>query len=390
MKKNILKRTLLSLALSVAIISCDNDDDDSSYPDASTTIDRTLVSTNYAAVALANYQDAIADARSLETAINTFTANPTEVNFNASKQAWLTARESYGPSEAFRFANGPIDSGDTEEIEGLLNSWPLDESYVDYVDGDDTAGIINDAASFPALTKELLADQNGEGGEENVSVGYHAIEFLLWGQDNTNPSSNQAGLRAFTDFVDGGTNANQDRRREYLNLCASLLIDHLQVMVEEWSGDYRATFLAQETDTSLTDMINSIAELSRSELAIERMAVALQNQDQEDEHSCFSDNTHRDIRLNLDGIANVYRGSYGTVIGFSLRDIITEADASLGSELDSLLSQAESAVNETAIPFDLAIVDGAGSAEGAKVQAAVQALVAFGDKLLESKAVLGL
>ena len=213
---------------------------------------------------------------------------------------------------------------------------------------------------------------------------------MLWGQDLTAPSENLAGQRAYTDFVDGGTAANQNRRREYLAIVADLLTDHLQIIIDEWSGDYRSTFLALDEDEALDNIISSIAELSRSELAIERMAVALQNQDQEDEHSCFSDNTHRDIRLNLAGIVNVYTGTYGSVDGNSLQDLIEEADTDLATELDALLATAVTDIDATLDPFDLAIVDGESSVEGAKVQTAVQALVAFGDKLLEAKVALGI
>lgn len=374
--------------VALVVINCSDDDDNGTTPPVA--IDRTAVMSTYADLVLANYQAALADAQSLETTLQAFVDAPSQATFDAAKASWLNARESYGTSEAFRFANGPIDSGATEDIEGYLNSWPMDEAFVDYVEGDADAGIINDPTTFPTLTKELLVGENGNGGEEKVSIGYHAIEFLLWGQDNTNPSETQAGLREFTDFVDGGTNANQDRRRQYLMIVADLITDHLQVMVNEWNGNYRATFLASTPATALTDMINSISELSRSELAIERMAVALQNQDQEDEHSCFSDNTHRDIRLNLEGIANVYRATFTGVSGPSIQDLVAEADADLGAELDALLATAISTVDDTAVPFDFAIVGGVNSAEGAKVQAAVEALVAFGDKLLESKTALGI
>ena len=374
--------------IGLLFVGCSSDDDTPAEVIVDETIDRSTVLTNYADLVLANYQAAMVDAEALKVAIDAFVATPTEDNFNAAKEAWLTSRESYGPSEAFRFANGPIDTGDTEEIEGYLNSWPLDEAYIDYVEGDLNAGIINDTDNFPSLTKELLTGENGNGGEENVAIGYHAIEFLLWGQDLTAPSENLAGQRVYTDFVDDGTAENQDRRRAYLAIVADLLTDHLQVVVDEWTGAYKTTFLALDEDEALDNIISSIAELSRSELAIERIAVALQNQDQEDEHSCFSDNTHRDIRLNLDGVVNVYTGSYGNVNGNSLQDLITEADADLAAELNALLATAETEVDATLDPFDLAIVDGESSAEGAKVQTAVQALVAFGDKLLEAKVAL--
>ncbi|CAM4302138.1 imelysin family protein [Zobellia roscoffensis] len=391
MKKNIFKLYLPGL-FALALTACSSDDNGTTgTKEEEETLVRTEVISNYADVVEANYAQALADAEALQDAIDTFVAEPTQANFDAAKTAWLASRESYGPSEAFRFANGPIDSGDTEELEGLLNSWPMDEAYVDYVEGDETAGLINEEAATFEITKENLIVKNGEGDtEENVSVGYHAIEFLLWGQDNTDPSEKLSGQRPYTDFVDGGTATNQDRRRLYLQLVAELLVDNLQEVADTWSSSYRTTFLALPEDEALNNILSSIAELSSSELAIERMAVALENQNQEDEHSCFSDNTHRDIRLNLEGIANVYNGTYGSVSGLSLADLIEEADADLAAELDALLTAAETAVGATAIPFDYAISDGITSEEGAKVQEAVVALTEFGNKLLEAKTSLGI
>ena len=51
----------------------------------------------------------------------------------------------YSPTEVFRFYGGPID--DDNGPEGLLNAWPLDEVFIDYVLGNPDAGIINDPLS---------------------------------------------------------------------------------------------------------------------------------------------------------------------------------------------------------------------------------------------------
>lgn len=387
MKKNNLKKILLS-TLTLVLAACSSDDGGGTTPPiGDTKIQKSVVIENYAAIVIASYQAAMTDAQSLQTAIDAFVADPTDDNFTAAKTAWKTSRESYGPTEAYRFADGPIDSGDTEEIEGYLNSWPLDENYIDYVDTNATSGIINDLTK--EITKASLTPLNGDGGESNVSIGYHAIEFLLWGQDLSDPSEKMSGQRLFTDFVDGGTATNQDRRRTYIAVCAELLIDHLQVMLDQWgtNGAYKATFLALDEDVALKNMLKSIAELASSELAVERMEVATDNQDQEDEHSCFSDNTHRDIRLNFAGIANVFRGSYGSVSDKSLEDLITEADAALGAEITALLATAESALDATATPFDFAITD---AAERPKVLTAINALKDFGDKLVEGAAAIGI
>jgi putative iron-regulated protein len=381
------KFLFLTVFGSLVLVSCDTDEN--TTPDPDPALDRSEVVSTYSSMVFAGYQDAMIDAQNLEQAINTFVADPTESNFEMTKEMWLVSRESYGPTEAFRFANGPIDAEDGPE--GLLNAWPLDEVYVDYVEDAPNAGIINDLETYPTLDKALLESLNEAGGEANISIGYHAIEFLLWGQDLTDPSEMLPGQRKYTDFVSGenGTASNQDRRRQYLVLCADLLTDHLQLMIDQWAvgGAYRSTIDNANVEEVLSNMLTAIATLSKSELGGERMFVAYDNQDQEDEHSCFSDNTDRDIRLNLDGIANVYRGSYKNISGVSLEDLIKEADASLGDEVSAALVAAESAVFATADPFDFAIFDGA---ERPKVLAAVTALQTLGDKLVQGAAALGL
>jgi len=381
------KFLFLTVFGSLALVSCD--DDENTTPEPEPALDRSEVVSTYSSMVFAGYQDAMIDAQNLEQAINTFVADPTESNFEMTKEMWLVSRESYGPTEAFRFANGPIDAEDGPE--GLLNAWPLDEVYVDYVEDAPNAGIINDLETYPTLDKALLESLNEAGGEANISIGYHAIEFLLWGQDLTDPSEMLPGQRKYTDFVSGenGTASNQDRRRQYLVLCADLLTDHLQLMIDQWAvgGPYRSTIDNANVEEVLSNMLTAIATLSKSELGGERMFVAYDNQDQEDEHSCFSDNTDRDIRLNLDGIANVYRGSYKNISGVSLEDLIKEADPSLGDEVSAALVAAETAVYATANPFDFAIFDGA---ERPKVLAAVTALQTLGDKLVQGAAALGL
>ena len=381
------KFLFLTVFGSLALVSCD--DDENTTPEPEPALDRSEVVSTYSSMVFAGYQDAMIDAQNLEQAINTFVADPTESNFEMTKEMWLVSRESYGPTEAFRFANGPIDAEDGPE--GLLNAWPLDEVYVDYVEDAPNAGIINDLETYPTLDKALLESLNEAGGEANISIGYHAIEFLLWGQDLTDPSEMLPGQRKYTDFVSGenGTASNQDRRRQYLVHCADLLTDHLQLMIDQWTvgGPYRSTIDNANVEEVLSNMLTAIATLSKSELGGERMFVAYDNQDQEDEHSCFSDNTDRDIRLNLDGIANVYRGSYKNISGVSLEDLIKEADPSLGDEVSAALVAAETAVYATANPFDFAIFDGA---ERPKVLAAVTALQTLGDKLVQGAAALGL
>lgn len=370
MRKLTLGLSLVAIA-GLVMVSCNNDDDQST---PSFAVTKAEVIDNYANIVYQNYKNAYDDGVALEEAINTFTTNPTDANFTTAKLRWKTARESYGTTEAFRFANGPID--DENGPEGLLNAWPLDENYIDYVDNNGTVidgGIINATDTYPEITKDLLISLNEDGGEKNISTGYHAIEFLLWGQDLTDPADMIPGQRPYTDFVDGGTALNQDRRRDYLNVVADLLTDHLAYLVDQWKegGAYRNVFLALPEDTALQNIYLGITTLAAAELAVERMDVALANMDQEDEHSCFSDNTHRDIYLNFKGVYNVYKGTYGNITGASLEDLVEQADAMIADDTDAAFTLTENSINAMAIPFDYAIMGGASSEEGAKVKTAV-------------------
>ncbi|MEM9920233.1 MAG: imelysin family protein [Bacteroidota bacterium] len=400
--KNLHFTLIFVLAGALVFSACSNDDDVQIVTETVTVTDTLVeqsvdalkagIQSNYADLVYTNYLDSYNAAKDMQDVLNDFIANPTDVTLEAAKQAWLVAREPYGQTEAFRFASGPIDADDGPE--GLLNAWPLDESYIDYVEGNLTAGIINNTTEYPTLDKALLESLNEIGGEENVSIGYHAVEFLLWGQDLTDPSELQTGMRPVTDFTSA---PNADRRKQYLSITAELILDHLQLMLDEWdpsmSNNYRSEFMALSTDQAITNILTGIGTLCKSELAGERIFTAYDNVDQEDEHSCFSDNTHRDTRLNAIGIRNVYTGCYirtdgiSKVAGPSLVDLMNVIDSEFSKDANNLMNDALAAVEATAIPFDFAISDAGARPD---VLAAVNKLREFGDKLAEVGTKLGL
>ena len=341
---------------------------------------------HYGELVHASYADAHAGALALQKAVDAFVAAPSEAGLQAARKAWLEAREWYGQTEAFRFYGGPIDGEDGPE--GQINAWPMDEAYVDAVDGAPEAGIIADRSV--SIDMDTLAGLNEKDGEENISTGWHAIEFMLWGQDLYEDSP---GRRAYTDFVDGQA-PNADRRRDYLKVTTELLVKDLAGLVDAWApnaDNYRKRFAADEGN--LARVISAIGILSRGELAGERIEVALDSQNQEDEHSCFSDNTHRDIVANAAGIRNVWRGQYtradGSVLkGPGVRDLVAAKNKALATRVDSQIDGSVKAAEAIPAPFDRAIL--AGNPGRAKVEATVVALKKQTEGLVEAAAALGI
>ena len=331
----------------------------------------------YRELAYAGYADTLDTARALEVAIAALVAGPSQQTLDAARKAWLAAREPYLQTEVFRFYDGPIDRpGDGPEP--WLNAWPLDEAYIDYVVGDAQAGIINDPSV--TLDAETLTALN-ETSETSISTGYHAIEFLLWGQDQSDVGP---GARPYTDYVTEGPDAtlNADRRGQYLTTIAALLVGHLAGLVAEWEPDadnYRAAFAAVDHEEGLRRLLTALIVLCGVETGGERLLVALDSGDQEDEHSCFSDNTHRDTIQDIQGLVNVWRGTYtrldGSLLtGDGLGFVVQQLDAALAASIDEDLENALALAKAIQPPFDQEIKV-SNSAGRARVRAVVDALL---------------
>ena len=353
------------------------------------TIDAAAVARDYAALVYANYEDVLESALQLQASVDALTQQPTQAALDDARKAWLAAREWYGQTEAYRFYSGPID--DENGPEGRINAWPIDESYIDYVKGRSTSGLINTRRVL--ITKSSIAQYNARGGEENIAAGWHAIEFLLWGQDL---SLDAPGNRPIADYLDGKT-ANADRRRTYLSTVTELLVDDLRFLVGAWTPgarNYRERFERGGLD-SVRKIIVGIASMSRGELAGERMEVALNNQDQEDEHSCFSDNTHRDIVTNALGVENVWLGRYrrldgSTLQGASLRDLVATKNAGLAERTTKDIAASVAAAQRIKAPFDREIIDSGDTAGRQRVRATIDSLLLQTKALTEAAAAIGI
>lgn len=383
------------LIVALTLISCQNPT--ASVQDVSVQAgsDKTATVRAYVEVAFANYEDAHAAALTLRSALQTLVASPTPATLAAARTAWLQARLPYGQTEAFRFSSGPVDDADGPE--GRLNAWPMDEGYIDYIATDGATGIINQTATYPAITQDVLAALNEQGGETHISTGWHAIEFLLWGQDLTSPSATLTGQRPATDFAVGGTASNQARRGQYLLACADLLVVDLASLVDEWkpnATNYRAAFLALPPDSALQRILTGISSLSGGELSGERLTVALQSGEQEDEHSCFSDNTRIDVIENARGIQNIWLGRYtrtdGTVIdGRGLDELVASRHSSIAETLTAQIAESFSKAQALQSPFDFEISP-SNSAGNARVQATVAALQAQTTSIAAAAQALGI
>jgi len=396
------KKLLIAMTCSTLLFSTAT----SAKPDADAVVK------HYVTLIHSVYSDALMTAKTLETAIHAFLADPSAAHLDATKTAWKAARVPYQQSEVFRFGNAVID-----DWEGKVNAWPLDEGMIDYVAVDsysheegNPAALVNiinsaelkigtDTIDASRITPALLESLHEIGGSEaNVATGYHAIEFLLWGQD-LNGTGAGAGERPYTDYLTNkkctsGTGNGVDaeickRRAAYLKAATELLISDLTFITQQWApeGEAAQALLATDSTEGMRRLLFGMGSLSLGELAGERMKVALIANSTEDEHDCFSDNTHHSHFYNAQGIKNVYVGTYVTtegkaLSGPSLAEIVAAESPDLHKDMLAAFDKSLMAIGamvesaeQNNVHFDQLIA--VGNAEGKQiVQQAINALVA--------------
>lgn len=319
----------------------------------------------YANLVFESYAAAKSAADGLSAAINAFLDKPSEESLAAARKAWVEARPPYLLTETFRFYDGPI-----EAIEGEINAWPMNEAYIDYVKDNPAAGIIN---GKDAIVGPELAAMNQKSDEADVTTGWHAIEFLLWGQDL---SADGAGNRPYTDYVPG--EGNNDRRRAYLKAVTEKLVGDIQSLEQAWApnvdGNYRATFEKLEQREALGRIINGMAILAGFEFMSERLAVALDSGDQEDEHSCFSDTTKQDFVYDFEGMKRIW-------LNAKLGELVKVRDEALAKNISDLLADAEMKISKLADPWDKVLASPKDSPERKDAEAVVTSLQNLADGL---------
>lgn len=349
------------------------------------------VAAHYLEQADVRYQDALDGALALNEAVQALLRDPSDVTHEAAKDAWIEAHSVYSHTEVFRFGNPNVDAW-----EGMVNAWPMDEGLIDYVADGYVFHQGNPFATWDIvhngdmpIDEELIAafadGTDPKAGyelrmsdvESNVTTGYHAVEFLLWGQDLNQDPGVHGGQRPFTDYVVGAgcTGGRCDRRREYISAAAGRILYDLRYIIRDWRGTgrlYGATFRALPLEEQLERMVVGMGSLSYAELASERIHVALLTSDQEEEQSCFSDTTHQATLHNALGIQSMYLGRHrkldgAEISGPSCSDLVRALDPELDGALRGALVETEQSARaiveaaEAGMPFDRMIVDADGA-----------------------------
>lgn len=383
------RKLLPCLVIASSLFGCGSDDDSS---DA--VASRDAVVKNYTANLYRAYSDSVSDTEAFQEKIASFLDEPSDDSLAAARTSWLASREHYMLTEGARFYGGPIDGeiDGAPNYEGLVNSWPLDENRIDYstdAEGvvDETVGIVNMPDELSEITAESLDELNGVGADENITAGWHAVEFLLWGHAMKPVGP---GERPYTDYVEGGR-ANAARRSTYLKVAVDGIVTNLVGVRDAWkpTASYRVAF-ESKTDESLANMFTGLAKFSKGELGSERIRAAYTSKERRDQHDCFSSETLTDYLRDAKGIQLMYLGDYGDNDGPGLDELVKAKDPALDADLKKKIQASIDAIEAIPAPFEDAIAGDDESPGRVAIQKALAALSAQGDTFGQAAAALGL
>jgi len=377
------------LVLAAALSACSSDS-----TSVGATATRAAVVANYSANLSAAYADSVTDETAFKASIDAFLASPSDDTLAAARKSWIDTRAHYMLTEGARFYDGPIDV-DPPNHEALINSWPLDESYIDYTTDaktgavDETVGIVNRPDVLKDITSDGLDLLNATESDTSISSGYHAVEFLLWGQALKDVGP---GERPFTDYVTDGGRKNVDRRTAFLRVAVDGILLHLNAVNDAWAkdADYRSKFNA-DPDGALTKIFTGLAKFSKGELAGQRINAAYVSKARRDQHDCFSSDTLIDYERDARGVQNLYLGVYGSnTTGPGLDSLVKAVDAELDAKIKTAIQASIDAVVAIPKPFEASIVGDDTAPGRVAIRAAVNSLRAQGDLFGQAASALGL
>lgn len=309
----------------------------------------------YADIAYASYADAAARALDLKNAIFRLVTQPDANKLTETRASWLGALEAYSRTEVFRFPGGPMDG--EQRLGDKINPWPVDEAYIDYIEGVPNCGFINDVETYPRIDKELLLSLNKKDGPNRVTLGLHAIEYALWGEDAGIETS---GTRPYTDFLTRSGRPNGGRRVEYLVHASDLLLEHLESVAAQWkAGDpenFRASFLEGNPKAAMQKAVAGLSAFAGGTLET-KLRIPYENREDRREQARFADATTLVLRANAVGLRNVFRGSYDISAGAGIDGLLRAVDRELEAEFREGVLALIAALDQVPIQFDRAVIE---------------------------------
>lgn len=261
-----------------------------------------------------DFQQARSALEQMQTAVHDFVDAPSAANMAAARRAWLEAHSAYELTTLHRyFAAQVLDDALGLELLRLqyrINHWPIIPGYIDYVEGYPDSGIVHDINV--ALSREALVQQHGIFDVAEVTLGFHVIEFLLWGyaaEPAGRPASDYEPVAELSqDEAENGYLLEQlsnNRRRQLLTVITESLLDDfiaLQALWLEQRAPVRQDIESLAAADAIVLLADSMAAMLTEELLLRSLYPMLNGDFDQSIQSPYSLSTQNAVSTQLSGL----------------------------------------------------------------------------------------
>lgn len=296
---------------------------------------------NYLQQIESDYSTVEVTIKTLQTEIEGFIQQTDVITMDRARDAWLIAHSAYELTSLHRhFANLVLTQQDKltlNQLQYQINHWPVLPGYIDYVDGYPDSGIVHDMNVV--LELDSLREQHGFFDVSEASLGFHVIEYLLWGSNTNNDPLRPASDYLLTtqlsaDQANNGFELDQlsnNRRRRFLAIAAQALLEDFQLLRTLWSENtllfQRRVEGAESADyvssrELLSVFAESITTVLKEDLLLRSLYPMLNGDFTDSMQSPFSHSTVNTVSSQLNG----------------LERLLLENQTDTGTTLDSLFS----------------------------------------------------
>ena len=249
-----------------------------------------------------------------QSSIVTLADHVSSENLSLSKQAWLDAHSAYELTTLHRyFATqllGEQNSLALMQLQYQINHWPIIPGYIDYVNGYPDSGIVYDINV--TLDVDSLREQHGAFDIYEVTLGFHVIEFLLWGYDTDSVARPAADFDAVLELTPEETKSgysleqlSNNRRRLFLAVAADTLVEDFRALQSLWLTE-ESSIRQRIESTSGTELIvilaDSMSAMLNQELLLRSLYPMLNGDFVESIQSPYSRSTQNAVSSQLSGL----------------------------------------------------------------------------------------
>lgn len=231
--------------------------------------------------------------------------------------------------------------------------FPLNFGYLDYTAADPNSGIINDVTNYPQITPSLIPLWHQVGGEQNLSCGFHVIEFLLWGEDLI-PGA--PGQRTNSDFTVNGTNI-KNRRRSFLWYATQGLKSSMNKLV--YTEDFKNNIRTMNSAEFMKGMLDGITGFIDNDLIAKTIKTPFDLQDSRFEISDFSDQSLGNIKAKVLALKYVFNSAAlfdeGTENQYFLENFMDQLAPESMGKIRASLSAIDDNLQGINVSFEIAI-----------------------------------